>query len=109
MEDDEGETPCCYSDNIEFILMLGVVAYTVVQELEEDEAKEENSRKRKRWARPQPRGPRQLLQHQRAYDCMQTDWLGPVPSFGKTFKAQFSLSRARVQKIREAFGNSGDP
>jgi hypothetical protein len=105
--DDEEETSCCYSDNIEFLLLLGMVAYTVVEELEEEEAEE--NRKRKRWARPQPRGPRQLLQHQRAYNCIHTDWLGPEPSFGKTFKAQFRLSQARVQKIMEAFGNSGDP
>jgi hypothetical protein len=109
-DEEEETTQCCYSDNIEFILALGVVAYTVVrQEIEEEEEEAEENKKRKRWARPQPRGPRQLLQHQRAYDCIHTDWLGPAPSFGKTFKAQFRLSRARVQKIMEAFGNSGDP
>ena len=60
--------------------------------------------------RPGIRANRRLFDHQRAYTCIQEDFLlEEAALFGGTFEVYFRLSRPRVKLIFEALGNSGDP
>ena len=56
-----------------------------------------------------PRKEKRKFRHQHAYDCIMYDYLGPDPLFGKEFDLMFRVSRRRMQRLLEDFGNSDLP
>ena len=55
-----------------------------------------------------PRTPRKQYDHARAYQCIQSDYLAPVPTFDfKEFEDIYRISRPRYQRLREDVMNLG--
>jgi hypothetical protein len=54
-----------------------------------------------------PRGKRCQFKHGEALACINRDYLGPSPLFGKEFDMMFRISRQCFQKLLEDVGNSG--
>jgi hypothetical protein len=53
-----------------------------------------------------PRKKKTIFNHDRAFDSIQTDFLGPDPLFiGFNFKSMFTISRTRFQRILEDVTN----
>ena len=48
-----------------------------------------------------PRKQRRQFDHARAYECIQTDYLGPDPLFGKEFPLMFRISKPRFERIMQ--------
>jgi hypothetical protein len=53
-----------------------------------------------------PRAQRRQFKHGEALSCINRDYLGPDPLFGKEFDLMFRISRQRFQKLLEDVGNS---
>ena len=57
-----------------------------------------------------PRKKKRIFNHDRAFDSIQTDYLGPDPLFiGSNFKSIFRISRTRFQRMLEDVGNLNLP
>lgn len=107
-------------DELDMALAVSMCMYHVVsssgkkrQSTEEDDDEIEQLRlaeeRMKNRRRPGIRANRRLFDHQRAYTCIQEDFLlEEAALFGGTFEVYFRLSRPRVKLISEALGNSGD-
>jgi hypothetical protein len=54
-----------------------------------------------------PRAQRHQFKHGEALSCINRDYLGPDPLFGKEFDLMFRISRQHFQKLLEDVGNSG--
>jgi hypothetical protein len=54
-----------------------------------------------------PRAQRRQFKHGEALSCINRNYLGPDPLFGKEFDLMFRISRQRFQKLLEDVGNSG--
>jgi hypothetical protein len=86
------------ANNYLFFLMMGS---TVVSHAEEDDDEDTRS------FRTEPRSSRREFKHGEALSCINRDYLGPSPLFGKEFDLMFRVSRSRFQKLLEDVGNSG--
>ena len=64
------------------------------------------AKKRKIDHRLLPRKEKRKFRHHHAYLCIMYDYLGPDPLFGKEFPLMFRVSRPRMQRLLEDFGNS---
>ena len=100
-------------DEIEMALTLSIVAYAVVKSQSKTQKEKRATvalmkQKKKNKARPGIRTNRRVLNHQRAYDCIMEDYLGEASLFDALFVTMFRMSRARVEMIMVAFGNSGN-
>jgi hypothetical protein len=95
-------------EEMEFVLAMGMVAYTVVKQLDCKKKRDDRKKKMNR-ARPNMRGgPRAIYPHQRALDAIYTDFLDQAALYGPTFQSYFWLSRPRVQLLMEVLAGSGD-
>ena len=57
-----------------------------------------------------PRNKRTKYDHERAYECIMSDYLSTVCRFdGKEFQQMFRLSRSRFQRLMEDIGRTNDP
>ena len=64
-------------------------------------------KKRRIDHRTLPRLQKKECEHQRAYQCIIRDYLGPEPLFdGREFQTSFRISRRRFQRLLEDVGNS---
>jgi hypothetical protein len=54
-----------------------------------------------------PRAQRHQFKHQEALSCINRDYLGADPLFGKEFDLMFSILRQHFQKLLEDVDNSG--
>ncbi len=94
---------------LELVLALGMVAYTVVKQLGSRENRAEIEKKKNR-ARPNMRGQRAFYPHQLALTVVYTNFLDQAALYyGPTFKSYFGLSRSRVQLLMEVLAGSGHP
>jgi hypothetical protein len=94
-------------EEMEFVLAMGMVAYTVVKQFDCKKKRDDRKKKMNR-ARPNMRGPRAIYPHQRALDAIYTNFLDQAALYGPTFQSYFRLSRPRVQLLMEVLAGSGD-
>jgi hypothetical protein len=97
---------------LELVLALGMVAYTVVKQLRcSMDAKKNKAERRKIFnrARPNMRGSKAIYQHYRALEAIYTNFFDQAALYGPTFKSYFRPSRPRVQLLMEVLAGTGDP
>jgi Plant transposon protein len=104
MDDDDDEFT--HSDSDEELYQQMVASALVVAVA----AAEEEQQQKAANHRNLPRLSRRLFDHQRALECILSDYLGLNPTFdGKEFDTMFRISKPRFEAIKHDFALSGDP